>query len=43
MDLMRVLSAPDVEVRKKTLGLVLELITSKSVEEVRSRWVGGEG
>ena len=34
MDLMRVLSAPDVEVRKKTLGLALELITSKTVEEV---------
>jgi len=35
MDILRVLNAPDQEVRKKTLSLALELVTSRSVEEVR--------
>lgn len=36
MDILRVLSSPSVEVRKKTLGLVLDLVNSRNVEEVRS-------
>ena len=35
MDILRVLSSPDLEVRKKTLSLVLDLITTRTVEEVR--------
>ena len=34
MDIMRVLSAPDLEVRKKTLNIALDLVTSRTVEEV---------
>lgn len=34
MDILRVLSAPDQEVRKKTLNLALDLVTSRSVEEM---------
>lgn len=34
MDILRVLSSPDLEVRKKTLALVLDLVTSRNVEEV---------
>lgn len=34
MDILRVLSAPDLEVRKKTLHLVLDLVSSRNVEEV---------
>ncbi len=36
MDILRVLSSPDLEVRKKTLSLVLDLVNSRNVEEVRS-------
>lgn len=35
MDILRVLAAPDLEVRKKTLNLALELVTSRTIEEVR--------
>ena len=35
MDILRVLSSPDLEVRKKTLSLVLDLVNSRNVEEVR--------
>lgn len=35
MDILRVLSAPDLEVRKKTLNLALDLVTSRNIEEVR--------
>ncbi len=35
MDVLRVLSSPSLEVRKKTLGLVLDLVNSRNVEEVR--------
>ena len=35
MDILRVLAAPDLEVRKKTLNLALELVNSRSIEEVR--------
>jgi len=34
MDIMRVLSSPDLEVRKKTLDLVLELVTLRNIEEI---------
>lgn len=34
MDILRVLSAPDLEVRKKTLNLALDLVTSRNIEEV---------
>lgn len=34
MDILRVLSSPDLEVRKKTLTLVLDLVTSRNIEEV---------
>jgi len=33
MDILRVLSAPDLEVRKKTLNLALDLVTSRNIEE----------
>jgi coatomer subunit beta len=33
MDILRILSAPDLEVRKKTLNLALELLTSRTVSE----------
>ena len=35
MDILRVLSTPDLEVRKKTLQLALDLVSSRNVEEVR--------
>ncbi|KAL3881649.1 hypothetical protein ACJMK2_028061 [Sinanodonta woodiana] len=34
MDILRVLSAPDLEVRKKTLNLALDLVTSRTAEEM---------
>ncbi|XP_022295702.2 coatomer subunit beta-like [Crassostrea virginica] len=34
MDILRVLSAPDLEVRKKTLTLALDLVTSRNIEEM---------
>ncbi len=34
MDILHVLSSPDLEVRKKTLSLVLDLVNSRNVEEV---------
>ena len=38
MDILRVLSSPDLEVRKKTLALVLDLVTSRNIEEVSCDW-----
>ena len=35
MDILRVLSSTDLEVRKKALKLVSELVTSRTVDEVR--------
>ena len=35
MDILRVLASPDLEVKRKTLSLVLDLISSRNVEEVR--------
>ena len=34
MDILRVLSSPDLEVRKKTLQLALSLVSSRNIEEV---------
>lgn len=34
MDILRVLAAPDLEVRKKTLNLALDLVSSRNIEEM---------
>ena len=34
MEILRVLSSPDIDVRKKALDLALEMVSSKNVEEV---------
>ena len=34
MDVLRVLGSPDLEVRRKTLGLAMELVTSRNIEEM---------
>jgi len=34
MDILRVLSSPDYEVRKKTLGLAMDLVTSRNIDEL---------
>jgi len=34
MDVLRVLSSPDLEVRRKTLGLAMDLISSRNIEEM---------
>ena len=34
MDILRVLSSPDLEVRRKTLGLAMDLISSRNIEEM---------
>ena len=34
MDILRVLSSPDLEVRKKTLTLALDLVTSRNIDEL---------
>lgn len=40
MDILRVLSAPDLEVRKKVLNLALDLVTSRNTEEVSGfHWI----
>jgi len=39
MDILRVLSAPDLEVRKKTLNLALDLVSSRNIEEASSQYV----
>ena len=36
MEILRVLSSPDIDVRKKALNLALEMVSSKNVEEVVS-------
>ena len=43
MDILRVLSSPALEVRKKTLGLVLDLVNSRNVEEVCTALACGVG
>lgn len=39
MDILRVLTTPDLEVRKKTLQLALDLVSTRNVEEVCLRGV----
>ena len=34
MDILRVLASPDLEVRKKTLDLVLEVVNTRNIHEV---------
>jgi len=34
MDVLRVLASPDLEVRRKTLSLAMELVTSRNIEEM---------
>jgi coatomer subunit beta len=34
MDILRVLAAPDIEVRRKTLTLAMELVSSRNIEEM---------
>ncbi|KAH7368232.1 coatomer subunit beta [Plectosphaerella cucumerina] len=34
MEILRVLSSPDIDVRRKALGLALDMVSSKNVEEV---------
>lgn len=34
MEILRVLSSPDIDVRRKALNLALEMVSSKNVEEV---------
>ena len=34
MDVLRVLSSPDLEVRRKTLNIAMELVTSRNIEEM---------
>ena len=35
MDVLRALSAPNMDIRKKTLDIALDLITSRNIDEVR--------
>lgn len=34
MEILRVLSSPDIDVRRKALGIALEMVSSKNVEEI---------
>ena len=34
MDILRVLATPDLEVRKKTLTLILDLVSSRNIEDI---------
>jgi coatomer subunit beta len=34
MDVLRVLTSPDIDVRRKTLKLAMDMVSSKNVEEV---------
>ena len=34
MDILRALASPDLEVRKKTLDLALDLVSSRNVEDL---------
>ncbi len=43
MDILRALSSPNMDIRKKTLDISMDLITSRNIDEVRApRWgLGG--
>lgn len=34
MEILRVLSSPDIDIRRKALGIALEMVSSKNVEEI---------
>lgn len=34
MDILRVLSSPNMDIRKKTLDLAMELLTQRNIDEV---------
>lgn len=36
MDVLRALSTPNMDIRKKTLDIALDLITQQNIDEVRS-------
>jgi coatomer subunit beta len=35
MDILRALSSPNMDIRKKTLDIAMDLITSRNIDEVR--------
>lgn len=35
MDVLRALTSPNMDIRKKTLDIALDLITSRNIDEVR--------
>lgn len=37
MDVLRALASPNLDIRKKTIDIVLELITQRNIDEARSR------
>ena len=39
MDILRALSSPNMDIRKKTLDIAMDLITSRNIDEVRPRHV----
>lgn len=43
MDVLRALSSPNLDIRKKTLDMAMDLITSRNIDEVRERWIDGVG
>ena len=42
MDVLRALSSPSLDIRKKTLDLALELLTPRNIDEVRAGRRGGD-
>ena len=38
MDVLRALSSPNMDIRKKTLDIALDLITARNIDEVRRRF-----
>ena len=42
MDVLRALSAPNLDIRKKTLDIALDLITARNIDEVCTRGVDGD-
>lgn len=44
MDVLRALSAPNMDIRAKTLGIALDLVTARNIDEVGdSLWAGNGG
>ena len=40
MDMLRALATPNMDIRKKTLDIALDLITSRNIDEARSAHLG---